>query len=468
MNHVAFPRIAALFFPLAAMIATGCVVEQGSDIDMAAEMTDEAADALVTARNEEQISQGMDHACLVDSTGALHCWGRNDVGQVGDGTTLGDMTCVSGSYSYPCRVNPTAIASMGTNVTAVSAGASHTCAIKDGVVYCWGKNSSGVVGTAGATCNKSISTPSAVPLPAPAVDVAVASSHSCALTSSGEVYCWGDHGQIGSGPSSALPAGRSKCSAYDSATPLKLAFADVPEAGKAVLRLAGAPGSASTCAVHVDGGVSCWGAWDEGANPDNNNIGGYLPQAVVRGHGTGSPVRLTGVSAASVSDSRACALFAEDGHVECWGRSGSPNNGCGQGGASKYDCQPEPKPVKEATPSGNVLLVGAEELSAGDSTTCVMMADDTPRCWGDNTNCTVGSGAAYFTAATPMTNSNGSAITTAWSIVVGQRTSCVRRRNGAVYCVGADAMAERGDGTPNAQHCTQNRSAGSLVMTNIP
>lgn len=341
----------------------------------------------------------------------------------------------------------------------------HTCAIQAGQVYCWGRTMHGAVGIDldENNCGPAWTpTPTPVDLPETAIDIAAGVGHSCALTTAGRVFCWGLSSEVGNPNDTQRFCG----TLYGHDTPAEVLFPDVPANVAAVTHLASAPSRGTTCAVHVDGGVSCWGAPDEGSNPDHDNLGGFVPQAVVRGHGTASATRLTGASAAAINAARgACALFADSGAVECW--ANLYQAGCGRGG-SPYHCTPEPAPVVEETSDGTAPLMNAVQLSGGDSTVCAMLTDNKPRCWGFNDTCVVGSGPFSMPAAKQMTNSNGSAITTAWSIVVGQQTSCVRRHNGAIYCVGADAQAERGDGTPTAEHCTQNRSAGGLFMTNIP
>jgi alpha-tubulin suppressor-like RCC1 family protein len=80
------------------------------------------------------ISAGETHTCAVNRDGAVFCWGRNHIGQLGDGTTADRRTrrLVSG---------------MTSGMTAVAAGARHGCALTSGgAVRCWGRNQSGQLG----------------------------------------------------------------------------------------------------------------------------------------------------------------------------------------------------------------------------------------------------------------------------------------------------------------------------------
>jgi alpha-tubulin suppressor-like RCC1 family protein len=73
------------------------------------------------------------HTCARTATGALHCWGANDAGQLGDGTTTS-------------RTAPTPVTG-GVTWDAFGAGNFHACAIRDaGRTFCWGQNSQGAIG----------------------------------------------------------------------------------------------------------------------------------------------------------------------------------------------------------------------------------------------------------------------------------------------------------------------------------
>jgi hypothetical protein len=73
-----------------------------------------------------------DHTCAIKQDGSLWCWGRNDSGQLGDGTNT--------DKNAPVQI-------MSSGVVAVSLGGAHTCAVKqDGSLWCWGNNYSGQLG----------------------------------------------------------------------------------------------------------------------------------------------------------------------------------------------------------------------------------------------------------------------------------------------------------------------------------
>src|SRR6185295_1544489 len=83
-----------------------------------------------------EVAAGQFHTCARKGDGTLWCWGANDDGQVGDGTT-----------DTP-KPSPVQVAALGTSVVEVAAGsAPQTCARKgDGTLWCWGRNEYGQVG----------------------------------------------------------------------------------------------------------------------------------------------------------------------------------------------------------------------------------------------------------------------------------------------------------------------------------
>ncbi len=135
------------------------------------------------------LAGGRFHSLAVTSVGTGLAWGLNDLGQLGDGTTI--------SSSTPVAVDLPA----GTTISAVAAGNRHSLGLTSaGAVLAWGLNALGQLGD-GTTTNSS--TPVAVDLPAGTTITAVAAgaAHSLALTSAGTVLAWGANGsgQLGDG-----------------------------------------------------------------------------------------------------------------------------------------------------------------------------------------------------------------------------------------------------------------------------
>jgi hypothetical protein len=82
------------------------------------------------------LSAGVGHTCAVTAEGAGYCWGLNNRGQLGIGSTIDSRV--------PVRVKGDLV------FESISAGWLHTCGItRDGVVWCWGDNTEGGVGSSG-------------------------------------------------------------------------------------------------------------------------------------------------------------------------------------------------------------------------------------------------------------------------------------------------------------------------------
>jgi hypothetical protein len=126
------------------------------------------------------------HACGVTAGGEVFCWGRNDFGQLGDGTTQDRGT--------PVRVDAAPVP-----FVEVTVGGFHSCArTAEGEVYCWGNNTSGQQGDLGLEPNLAAE-PIAGGLSFTQIDAG--GFQTCGITSGGQGYCWGSsfNGELGGG-----------------------------------------------------------------------------------------------------------------------------------------------------------------------------------------------------------------------------------------------------------------------------
>ncbi len=184
------------------------------------------------ASDVARVSTGFGHTCALMTDGRVKCWGYNNYGQLGNGTTTDSRV-------------PVDVSSLASGVGAIAAGPEHTCAITSGGgVRCWGDNSSGQLGN-GTTIN------SAVPVNVSGLErgvTAIATNywHTCAVTTEGGVRCWGSNrsGELGDGTTTA-----------------SLVPVDVSGLASGVSAIAA--GQGHTCALTSGGAVKCWGDnWD--------------------------------------------------------------------------------------------------------------------------------------------------------------------------------------------------------------
>ena len=146
------------------------------------------SDPSIGAVTWSQITAGLDHTCAITTTNAAYCWGRNGMGNLGDGTTA--------DRNFPTLVSDPSGGAV--QWSQIAAGGYHTCATTPtNAAYCWGRNSDGRLGI-GSTTNASV--PTAVVGSLSFTRLPTGFSHTCGLAGA-TTYCWGKNstGQLGDG-----------------------------------------------------------------------------------------------------------------------------------------------------------------------------------------------------------------------------------------------------------------------------
>jgi alpha-tubulin suppressor-like RCC1 family protein len=227
------------------------------------------------------VTAGEYHTCALTQSGGVKCWGDNNYGQLGDGTTIDKLT-------------PVDVSGLTSGVAAVSAGGYHTCALTQaGGVKCWGYNSYGQLGD--GTTTRRTTPVNVTGLTSGASAVSAGGYHTCALTQSGGVKCWGynSYGQLG-----------------DNTTTRRTTPVDVSGLTSGVSAVSG--GNYHTCALTQAGGIKCWGSNEYGQIGDGTTVDRTTPINVL---GLTSEA-----SAISGGYEHTCAV-TQDGGIKCWGNS---------------------------------------------------------------------------------------------------------------------------------------------------
>jgi alpha-tubulin suppressor-like RCC1 family protein len=399
------------------------------------------------SRDVLDVSAGSDHTCAVKTDGSLWCWGRNDRGQLGDGTSVGKVIPkrifasgikkVSAGYKHTCAIKNDSYSSLWcwgenssgqlglgiiggyytipqpvtNNVIRVSAGA-HTCAVKsDGSIFCWGNNSYGQLGN--GSFGNNISSPSSdIYLDAfynrltDIYHVSVGNSHTCAVDNSNQIWCWGnnDYGQLGIGKDSNY---------YQK-------YYSFPRQVTSVGKVKGvSAGYYSTCVIKEDNSLWCWGGNYSGQLGDGTFINRAFPHMKITDN----------VLQISANEYHTCAIIS-DNSLWCWGANGS-----GQLGDGTNTNRNTPVPITS----------GVSSVALGGDHTCAVKQDGSLWCWGYNYYGQLGDGTSGVgTDKNTPFQIMSSGVS---SVALGEYHTCAIKQDGSLWCWGYNYYGQLGDGT---------------------
>jgi len=285
----------------------------------------------------------------------------------------------------------------------VSAGYLHTCAVTSkGAARCWGANEYGQLGNNSTTDS---STPVGVyGLGSKVKNITSGYLHSCALTTNGRVWCWGNntYGQLGNN------------STTNSARPVAVAGL-----GRGVRAIDA--GWFDTCAITARGAVKCWGNNSYGQLGNNTTTSSLTPVQV---HGL-----TRGAKAVSASYFHTCAITAK-GAAKCWG-----NNSWGELGDNTANESAKPVGVYG-------LNKRVKQISAGYTSTCAVTTKGAAKCWGSNLYGQLGDNSTTTTGKPVNVYGLGSDIK---SVKAGGYHACALTTAGGVRCWGLNDEGQLGD-----------------------
>ncbi len=441
-----------------------------------------------TGNTYKSVAVGEKTICGIRSNDKLFCWGNNTWGTVGDGTW-------NNVKSSATAVDP------ANDYSKISLHNRTACAITTtGVLKCWGKNTSGQIGDG--------STGSTAPIPTTIdsgttyIEVATGYDHSCGITSTNELKCWGDnsYGQLGDGTQ------------ISKTTPTLIA------SGTSFIKIA--VSYDKTCAISSLNAVLCWGynlngsytysltptAWDNSTTyqevtVQSANICGRTNTNQIRcsggnSHGqlgNGNMSGLTSASPATVSTPQLATAIASgtslncaitvSGGVHCWGQNFNGTLGTGKfsynlspvtvysnfvsaniqmakqygcilSSSGKITCLGAPGSPLGQIKSNTVVTyapspidvsstISFQKLALGINHACAMTLDNEILCWGNNFYGTLGNGTTTSsqTPVAPLVNMDVD------DLFSGAYNSCAISSSGTLKCWGSNTYGQIGDGT---------------------
>ncbi|HYF40331.1 MAG TPA: hypothetical protein VD930_11620, partial [Gemmatimonadales bacterium] len=434
----------------------------------------------------------VESACGISQSGEVLCWGQNESGQLGDGTTNH-------------RGAPAPVGGL-TGIVELAAGERHFCARSGaGNVSCWGRNEWFQTGHPN---RNSVAQPQPVALTGPASDIMAGGEHSCALVN-GRSFCWGADfsGQLGND------------TIYDRLVPALAATGDGVSRTWSEVEAS----NLHTCGRDAGGAVYCWGSMRNAATTGPDTLvwlptirfegmaatdlaagwevqcaiinerawcdGYQLPRYEVAASGPVSSVVVAGNEACvlqeggavacelvnnphgalsqvplpapavqlAANDTEVCALNNQ-GAVYCWwiseqtlaprrkfqgltatgvyGNSGRRT--CIIAEDTTVACQDFFSEAETVEPTGGRTFV---TLAVGDYHTCGLTAAGAAWCWGDNTHGQLGDGTTTNRAAAVLVQGGHSFS----QITAGLWHTCGLTTAGAIYCWGRGSAGSMGD-----------------------
>ena len=324
------------------------------------------------------VTAGLGFTCALLTGGSVRCWGANDQGQLGLGSTTAMPTTIGGVVNFGSA-----------HAVAISAGPNNVCALLDNnTIHCWGANNLGQAGVGSAT-DPSLSPSTTVALGSGVTPtgISVGGDSACALLSTNKIHCWGDNffGEFGLG--SATPA--------DSTAVLPSSYADAMLTSVATAASV-TVGSDFNCARLSDGEVTCWGY------NSNGQLGLGSTQTIGDNEIPGSAALVsTGSAVTSVvaGFTHTCALTTT-GTLKCWGQNNLGQ--LGQGSNTAWGKTPSTLPINVPAvkfPSGTT----PSAVFVGNSRTCALLNNGALKCWGWNDRGQLGLGTISSSVGTAST-----------------------------------------------------------------
>ena len=437
---------------------------------------------VLSGKTIKSVRLGTDHACVTATDNRPYCWGTNNSGQLGNGTTT--------PSNVPVAVSTTGVLS-DKLMQYTQAGWMSTCALGfDSYIYCWGENTSGKLGD--GTSNNTLAViqggvllvtaplyigsssyrtyknaNSATPGSALAANdttgtvpvtgggfrlrtgikgvpqmtqISSGGDHTCGI-SDNKAYCWGGNGsgQLGNN-STAM-----------SNVPVAVNVSGVLS-GKTIVKISA--GEQVTCVLTSDGGVYCWGKNDHGQLGNNSTAGSLVPVAVtMTGVLAGKTVTSLEVTSTLWNTETTHACVIASGQLYCWG-----GNEHGQLGNNSTTDSLVPTAVST---SGVLAGKTIEKLALGGAHTCVISTEKLAYCWGKNNQGQLGNGTQVAIQSSPT------ALTMS-GVLAGKKINSIAPFDDATICYSTLDGIGACSGINNAYNFGDNGSGGGFSYVPSP
>jgi alpha-tubulin suppressor-like RCC1 family protein len=411
-----------------------------------------AADPLPTVT---QIAAGSSQSCSLLSDTTAQCWGANESGQLGDGTTT--------ERSAPTTVLNAAGTAPLTGITQIATG-TNTCALlADQTVDCWGVNLFGGLGIGTTTGPQACGTAPCSALPVVVensagtgplngvIRIAVGPDRACAILSDHTLSCWG--AQISTINTESVDPLPVQVPLGDAVTPLT----NVSDASIGLTHM---------CALLLDGTADCWGDGFSGDLGNGSTTGsGYASFKVLDSAGDAP---LTGIAQVAAGDHHSCARMTT-GAVQCWGLGGALGDTTSNG--------PQDLPIVVQNDDGSGALASAAGIVAAGNTTCANLTDGTARCWGSDLSWLLGDGGVAVhpgpgcidcsAGAIAVESHDGTGLLSGIVVLASEDADhvCALLGTGAIQCWGGNQHSQLGDGT-TVDRCVP-VTAGSISPADV-
>lgn len=299
--------------------------------------------------------------CGIRSNGEAYCWGANNNGKIGNGNST--------NQDKPTRVGTGGTSTLWSDWESISLGENHTCGIRtNGEAYCWGNGGNGQLGngttTASQTTPVRVGTGGTSTLWSDWASIAASGQHSCGIRDNGTAWCWGNgnDGQLGDGNTTDPQT-----------TPVQVGTSGTSTLWSDWESLSG--GYSFTCGIRTNGEAYCWG---DGSNGEmGNGVAGITgsPNTTPKRVGTsGTSTLWSDWANISANGSAPCGL-RDDGTIWCWGNGD-------EGGLGNGTQDTELTPVQVGTTASDTLWTDWGQITSNGGFGCGIRSGGTVWCWG--------------------------------------------------------------------------------------